>query len=143
MQAITSFQGQHRWLSNFWPAFVTLDGVRYPSVENAYQAAKTAPENRSLFVNATPGGAKRLGRRCPVRPDWDDRKLAVMEDLIRQKFRPGYRLAALLLQTKDAHIEEGNTWGDQFWGVCEGVGTNNLGLILMRVRHDLAVCSEV
>lgn len=95
-----------------------------------------------MFVNATPGGAKRLGRMVPMRPEWEEVKLAVMEDLIRQKFRPGFRLAALLLRTKDAHIEEGNTWGDRFWGVCGGVGANNLGLILMRVRQDLAENSE-
>lgn len=37
---IKEFQGEYRWLSNFWPARVVLDGVEYPTVENAYQASK-------------------------------------------------------------------------------------------------------
>jgi hypothetical protein len=32
---------------------------------------------------------------------------------------------------------EGNTWGDTFWGVCNGVGENNLGKTLMNVREIL------
>ena len=43
----------------------------------------------------------------------------------------------LLLATGDAKIVEGNTWGDVFWGVCNGVGENHLGEILMKVRQDL------
>jgi len=37
---INSFKGEHRWLSNFWPTYVQFDGELYPSVENAYVAAK-------------------------------------------------------------------------------------------------------
>lgn len=40
MTKIDSFRGNFRWLSNFWPCSVVLDGVVYPSVENAYQAVK-------------------------------------------------------------------------------------------------------
>lgn len=34
-------------------------------------------------------------------------------------------------------IVEGNQWHDTFWGVCNGVGQNNLGQILMNVRGIL------
>ena len=40
-QVIDSFQGEYRFLSNFWPCVVEYEGTEYPSVENAYQAAKT------------------------------------------------------------------------------------------------------
>ena len=39
--AIDSVSGAHAFLSNFHPAPVVLDGVTYPSVEHAFQAAKT------------------------------------------------------------------------------------------------------
>jgi predicted NAD-dependent protein-ADP-ribosyltransferase YbiA (DUF1768 family) len=29
------------------------------------------------------------------------------------------------------------TWGDRFWGVCNGVGENMLGKLLMQVREEL------
>ena len=37
---ITRFHGEYRFLSNFYPVKVEYDGVQYPTVEHAYQAAK-------------------------------------------------------------------------------------------------------
>ena len=45
---IDRFDGEYRFLSNFWYARVSLDGVVYPYVENAYQAAKTQETIRPL-----------------------------------------------------------------------------------------------
>ena len=42
-----------------------------------------------------------------------------------------------LLKTGDAMLIEGNTWGDRIWGQVNGVGENNLGKILMRIREEL------
>lgn len=139
MKSINEFRGNYRWLSNFWPAQVELDGVIYPSVEHAYQAAKSLDENgeREPFQWGTAGEAKRRGRRLKIRPGWDDMKMNVMGMLLRQKFKPGSELAAKLIATGEANIEEGNTWGDKFWGVCDGEGENNLGKLLMLVRRDL------
>lgn len=134
---ILEFQGEYRWLSNFWPAGVMLDGVAYPSVENAYQAAKTHPENRAPFQRCTSWEAKKLGRQIPVRSGWNDIKVDVMRSLIEQKFAPGTTLANKLLATGDGAIIEGNSWGDTFWGVCRGKGENHLGKILMAQRTAL------
>lgn len=135
--AIDSFQGEHRWLSNFWPARVVYERFLYPSVENAYQAAKLDPALRRQFMSCTPGQAKRAGRVAAVRADWDQVKLQVMEQLIAQKFFAGSELATKLLETDDAPLIEGNTWGDTFWGVCRGKGENNLGKLLMARRAEL------
>jgi predicted NAD-dependent protein-ADP-ribosyltransferase YbiA (DUF1768 family) len=128
---ITAFQGEHRWLSNFWPAQVELDKVIYPSVEHAYQAAKSIDDKgqREPFQWGTAGDAKRRGRKLKVRRGWDGMKVQIMQDLIRQKFAPGTALAV--------YIVEGNTWGDTFWGVCRGVGENHLGRLLMEQRDEL------
>ncbi len=32
---------------------------------------------------------------------------------------------------------EGNHWNDTFWGICNGNGENNLGKILMKIRHEI------
>jgi N-glycosidase YbiA len=135
MNAIKGFRGRSRWLSNFWPARVTLDGMVFGSVEHAYQAAKTLDldHRRTIAALAKPGQAKRYGRKLKVRDDWEEVKLVVMEDLLRQKFaHPDLRQK--LLDTGDAYLEESNVWQDFFWGVCDGKGENHLGRLLMTIR---------
>jgi len=135
---INSFRGKNRFLSNFWPAPVTLDGVEYPSTENAYQAAKTLDlECRKVFETCSSGDAKKLGRQLTVRDDWKNISLGIMLDLNRQKFQDE-ELKAKLKATGDQELVEGNTWGDTFWGVCNGVGENHLGKILMQVRKEVS-----
>jgi predicted NAD-dependent protein-ADP-ribosyltransferase YbiA (DUF1768 family) len=80
--------------------------------------------------------AKRYGKIVVMRPDWNDVRLAIMEDLVRQKFLTS-SMERLLLSTGDAELIEGNYWGDTFWGVCRGVGENHLGKILMKIREEL------
>jgi hypothetical protein len=144
MDPINKFQGRYRWLSNFWSCFVTLDGVEYPSVENAYMAAKTLDfEERKQFEGVFPGEAKRLGRELELRDGWDAMKLDVMEKLLRQKFAHGTELAQRLIATHPAILIEGNDWGDEFWGVNNktGVGENHLGKLLMKIRGMDSRCT--
>ena len=62
-----------------------------------------------------------------------------MLNLVRAKFTPGSKLAEWLLATGEAELSEGNTWGDEYWGVNlrTGKGLNKLGKILMMVREEL------
>lgn len=134
---IDRFWGEWGFLSNFAPCEVWLDGVKYPSVEHAYQAAKTLDlEQREKFLlnGITPGMAKRMGKTLKLRPDWDGVKMGIMRDLLMQKFSPSI-LRRKLLSTFQAELIEGNTWGDTFWGVCDGIGENWLGKLLMEVRQ--------
>lgn len=135
---IDRFDGGYDFLSNFFMHPVTLDGVVYPSNEHAYQAAKTldAGERELVRLRTTPAQAKRMGRKVTLRPDWERIKIGVMEDLVRQKFNsPG--LKERLLATGNDELEEGNTWGDRFWGTVNGVGQNHLGKILMKIRDEV------
>lgn len=135
---IDSFQGGYRYLSNFHLVDVELDGVVYTSTEAAYQAAKTLDkERRKDFEKASPRDAKRMGRALALRPDWEQVKIEVMEKLLRQKFAKGTQLAQALIATENEELIEGNTWKDTFWGVCNGVGTNYLGKLLMKIRSEL------
>lgn len=81
--------------------------------------------------------AKRLGGRIPIRHDWEQVKLDVMEAILRDKFTRHHDLQAWLLDTGNRELVEGNTWGDRFWGVCGGVGENHLGRLLMKIRAEL------
>lgn len=138
---VLRFTGKYRFLSNFHPAPVTYKGERYLTVEHAYQASKTnSPGLQEWIRNApTPSEAKKRGRRCGIRGDFDLVRVAIMRDLLRQKFAQGTPLAGYLLATRDACLVEGNTWGDVFWGVDErtGQGENMLGKLLMQIRNEL------
>ena len=138
MKEIRGFRGRFRWLSNFWTSEVTLDGMNFSSVEHAYQAAKTLDHDhrRTIAGLAKPGQAKRFARKLRLRDDWNAVKLAVMENLLRQKFVHAH-LRQKLLDTGDAYLEEKNSWHDHFWGVCNGVGENHLGKLLMKIRGEL------
>lgn len=137
-ETIVSFTGDYRWLSNFSPAEVVYQRETYASVEHAYQAAKTKDRFERQMIQAaeSAGHAKRLAEKLTVRPDWQQQKLAVMEDLLRQKFAHG-DLRDKLLATGAAELVEGNHWGDRFWGVCDGEGENHLGRLLMKIRSEL------
>lgn len=135
---IREFQGQYRFLSNFWSCSIEVNGLRFTSTEAAYQAAKSEdPEVWAKFSHMSAGQSKRAGRLIRMRSDWDSIKLGVMEQLTALKYSPGSPLAQLLLDTGDATLIEGNTWGDRFWGVCGGHGSNHLGKILMNQRNIL------
>ncbi len=140
MENITSFHGAHRFLSNFWDAPVLMDGYLYPTVEHAYQAAKTLDQNERQQVRecAKPGQTKRMGKTLTIREDWEQVKYFVMKMLVFQKFMMHTQLAQKLLETGDALLIEGNTWGDSFWGVdAKKGGQNHLGQILMDVRAQI------
>lgn len=137
---ISEFQGENRWLSNFWPAKIELWELKFPSAENAYQAAKCLyEEDMAQFESCSAGVAKIKGRNVKMIPGWDGLKLGLMEEIVRQKFSDkNPELKAKLLLTGDQELVEGNQWGDRYWGVCRGVGQNHLGKILMKVRKEIA-----
>lgn len=132
---IDSFSGNFAFLSNFHQAPLQYEGYTYPTVEHAFQAAKTLdPSERAAIRDAaSPGKAKRLGRKASLRPDWNSVRISIMEQLLRIKFSDPW-LKECLDITKGAELIEGNTWNDTFWGVCNGEGQNNLGKLLMAIR---------
>ena len=125
----------YEFLSNFHPCIVVFEGHEYGTVEHAYQAAKTLDEAERAHVRSapTPAEAKERGGKVAVRADWDDIKVDVMRALLQQKFSDP-DLWDLLAGTRPAALIEGNTWGDRFWGVCDGQGENWLGRLLMEIR---------
>lgn len=139
INSINSFFGEYRWLSNFWRVHVNLDGFAYPSVEHAYQAAKTLDPivRERIRTAATPGRAKRGGNNVKLRPHWEQIKIGIMRELLYQKFARYSYLRKQLIDTGDLLLVEGNTWGDTFWGVCDGKGENQLGILLMEVRNKI------
>lgn len=140
-KSITAFEGNYAFLSNFYPAVIEMDGIIYPCVEHAYQAAKTLDPALRQRISKLPSAAaaKRYGGQLSLRPDWLTVRLEIMRSLLKKKFDPLQHpdLVQQLLQTGNKELIEGNMWGDRFWGKCSGYGQNQLGLILMELRRSL------
>jgi ribA/ribD-fused uncharacterized protein len=134
---IDSFQGEYRFLSNFYPCDITICGVPYKSTEAAYQASKSDDLFiRSTFSTVDPKYAKAMGRKMKLRPNWDElTKVECMELCLRAKFTDP-SLQARLISTDPLELVEGNHWNDTFWGVCNGKGRNMLGKLLMILRDE-------
>jgi ribA/ribD-fused uncharacterized protein len=144
---IVEFQGVYRWLSNFQEVMIkdptglkvgNVD-ITYKSTEGAYQAMKTLDITaRAKFARLSPGKAKGFGRTVDMRENWDDIKDAVMADITHEKFKDPI-LRQMLISTGDAELQEGNWWGDVYWGIClkTGKGENRLGKIIMAERHEI------
>lgn len=139
-KTIDKFDGEYAFLSNFYdsPIKPFNDWILYPTVEHAFQAAKTNDigMRKKIASQPTPGKAKSLGRHVDLIPNWREDRIHVMYECLRAKFEiPDLRTK--LLSTGNAHLIEGNWWGDTYWGVCNGVGSNNLGKLLMKIREEL------
>lgn len=135
---IDKFDGDYAFLSNFYYSPFMFQGRQYPTVEHFFQAhkAKTYEDFISVLVEPTPKGAKQVGRKIKMREDWDAVKDTIMLEGLRAKFSiKGLR--EKLLATGDEELIEGNHWHDTYWGVCNGVGKNKLGKMLMQVREEI------
>jgi ribA/ribD-fused uncharacterized protein len=138
MDYINEFRNDNYFLSNFYECPVTYDGLTYRNNEAAFQAQKCInPKDREQFTILNSSEAKKLGRRVLLRKDWEDIKVQVMKEIVTAKFEQNEDLQQKLLDTGNAYLEEGNTWGDRVWGTVNGAGANNLGKILMEVRENI------
>lgn len=134
---IAGFRGEYRWLSNFERCEILYKGIIYKSSEAAYQAQKTNDiKVRYIFGKLDARETKSLGAAIRLRGDWDEIKLDVMEEVCRIKFNlPQFK--SRLVDTGEMEIIESNYWGDTFWGVYDGVGSNHLGKIIMKIRSEI------
>lgn len=144
LEIIDDFRHETFFLSNFYNSDVTLaDGSTYANVEAAFQGQKCLdPEIHDRFLKGHEWGANQRsrdeGQTVPLRPDWEDIKLSVMEDAVRRKFFQSPDLGQRLLDTGNVILDEGNDWNDTTWGTVDGKGHGYLGRILMKVRDELS-----
>ena len=137
---IGPFRGKYRFLSNFYTCRVEYEGIVYQSSEHAYQAAKSLDvEVRKQATEPRlkePRDVKHWGSTIQAREDWDAVKVDVMTDILRIKFSNPY-LRGQLLATGNEELVEVNYWGDDFWGVFNTMGQNQLGKALMKIRQEI------
>lgn len=133
--------GKHDFLSNFYDSKIVYNGIEYPTAEHAYQAQKSGNNKiqRIFAYLKSPNDAKLLGRAIKIREDWEQIKDLVMFNIVFAKFNQNPELAAKLYNTNNRELIEGNHWNDVYWGVCNGIGENKLGKILMQIRNQLSL----
>jgi len=116
---IDCFDNEFAFLSNFYNINIKYEGLEYNSVEHAYQASKSLDINDrikfTIIGNLTTGQSKRIGSKLTLRPNWDNIKLSIMEELLIIKFNNPTLKEALLL-TSEYELIEGNNWHDNYWG---------------------------
>jgi len=176
---IGQFGGAYHFMSNFYVTPIIIKDITYRTSEHAYQAAKFLKdtEERNHVLSFTePGQAKREANKIVAKlnkyqpesaepadkadriailtPDWENRKMSIMNFVLQTKFAPGSEMAELLLKTGSRPLLEGNWWHDNYWGSCEPkarrtrktspcktecatLGKNHLGRLLMAIRKDL------
>ncbi|OLF04823.1 hypothetical protein BLA60_38920 [Actinophytocola xinjiangensis] len=126
-------------LRNEFPAPVTAGDRTYPTVAHAYWALAVAgePARQEVLAAANGYAAAHAGERAPAHPGWNQRRTAVMADLLRHKFAQHPDLATALLATGTSRLIYAT--GDPFWGQLGDRGHNWLGRLLELVRAELAV----
>ena len=137
MNVINSFDGEYDFLSNFYECPILWKGNLYRNSESIYQSYKTLDNVPFDFTKTTGSQAKKISKKLNVRPDWNKIKFDLMYEICQEKFNQNTDIAQKLMNTGDAILIEGNYQGDTYWGKCNGVGQNNLGKILMKIREEL------
>ena len=138
-----NFRNNLYFLSNMYPCRVQYRGTEYTCAEGAFQAQKCIKESeKRLFIGINGFDSKKLGRKVSLKSNWEMEKLAIMEEIVRAKFVQNPTLAKKLISLQ-GNIQEDNSWNDPFWGVCNGIGENHLGKILMKIRDELNSSSSI
>ncbi len=136
---IDKFREEYLFLSNFAPSPLVYRGITYLNAEAAFQAQKCMSEEEKLaFSDLSADSAKIRGKKVSLRPDWEEVKESLMEEIVREKFLQNPSYAQLLKETGTLDLKEGNSWHDTCWGVDSqtGLGENRLGKILMKIRAE-------
>lgn len=136
---IFQFTGDNYYLSNFYPCEFVWNGIKWSHSEGAYQSAKSLDKSvHEQFSYMTASATKKQGKLLHMRSDWEQVKVQIMTEIVYEKFSQNPDIKQKLINTGSAILEEGNSWGDTFWGKCPvgGSGNNMLGKILMTIRKD-------
>ncbi len=130
-------------LDNFSSFKVLYRGYLYSTLEEAYQTSKfieTAPEVAEQIKcshSAHEAQQIAMANKHLLRPDWDEIKIRIMEDLLRLKLEQNPYVKKKLLETQNYLIVEDSP-KDSFWGWGENRdGKNMLGTLWMKLRAEL------
>lgn len=133
--SILGFFGPYRFLSNYHLSPVPLDGLVYPSGEHAYVAQKALGFKLRAYICTlpTPQDARMFGQGLTLPCNWMTHRIPAMRRVVLAKLENAL-VKDSLVNTGTKYLEETNDWGDQFWGVANDIGENQLGKLWMELR---------
>ncbi|XP_034235142.1 uncharacterized protein LOC117641709 [Thrips palmi] len=140
---ISDFVGCYTFLNNSFPCVITVHDNTYMSVDHAFESLKATNEEDHNYVASAPTAsiAKLRGSEIVSRPDFDDEKLSIMQNLVYLKFLQNHDLAILLLDTGLKFLAFNNNDHDTTFGYCLcgqcPDGLNLFGAFLMQIRAKL------
>ena len=130
---------------NFAPFQIEWRNKLYPTSEHAYQAAHFIDNEPQIAEQIRLCRSPRLAYEIANSyesmedPDWKNKRLAMMEEIVRCKLNQHDPIRDALLKTKDLMIVEMNE-DDAFWGWgSDHNGENNLGKIWMKLRDEITI----
>lgn len=143
---IRSFTGEFDFLSPTFLSPVEYKNELFPTFQHALEASKlpsfTSPSNKVLLEELRNTRNIREVRKLLSdidTSDWKGRCESIAEIITRDKFMRHKDLRSRLMATKSRQFLYTNTYGDVVWGVSpEGKGANKLGLILEKIRKEIA-----
>lgn len=127
---------------SFAPFQIEWHGKLYPTAEHAYQAAhfsKNPELAERVRVCRSPKAAQDFANNHSDQddPDWKEKKLAIMEDILRHKLDQHPYIHEVLMSTGNKRLVETND-NDEFWGWGKNHdGQNHLGRLWMKLREEL------
>lgn len=128
-------------LDNFSAYTVEIWGKQFQTSEHAYQWKKYSvshPELAEQILNTkNPNAAKKISdaHKKEGMPNWSEVKVGVMEEILRAKIAQHEKVQKVLEETGTKTIVE-NSPQDNFWGIGDGSGRNELGKLWMRLREE-------
>jgi N-glycosidase YbiA len=147
-ELICFYEQDYYIFSNFSAFTLVWRGIRFDTSEAAYQwsrfdrlelnpilvrlqkGIRYAPSAHEAFKIA------QLNKQHQI-PNWNEIKVGVMLNIIREKVRQHEYVRHKLLASGDRELVE-NSWRDSFWGWGpDRHGVNMLGKIWMQVREEL------
>lgn len=137
-EEILQFKDDYAFLSNDYLSEVTYEGIAYPCATSAFLGSKCDdPAQRKAIAMMSPEKAKRKYNGIRGSADWEERKISIMKEIVRLKFRQHPELMDRLIETGNRKLISGGK-KDSFWDVnlITWKGENHLGTILMDIRAE-------
>lgn len=126
-----------------FPVDIVYDQETYPTALHAFYAAKSKDAYmHAICASRSTGYASRMGHRAVPASGWDEDQYRIMQDILATKFRnPG--MSILLNSVPDSFLTACNENHENLWGTCtcrscNNKGMNLLGLMLLKIKHDIS-----
>jgi len=134
------YENEFYCFSNFSAFTLMWKGKLWPTSEQAYQSEKFDDEKMKENIRTAPSAHEAfkfaLANKDKYIQDWDDKKLGIMKEIIREKIKQHPYVLKKLKDSGNKQIIE-DSWRDAYWGWGSNKdGENHLGKIWMELRSE-------